>query len=465
MTLLETFAMPPTTVAMEGSSMKNTRRFTGAIALGATLALVVACTAPEGGEEQSPAAGDGGGTGAPSIEGVTIRMLSPGGAVGRVLTHAIEEFQAETGARVEYAELGTTEAIEQQILGLSSGSDDFDIVLVESGYTNAMIGGLEPLNERMAAEDVDPEAYIPATLDLFTQDDTVYAMPFRVGGRVFMYNKTLLAEAGYDAPPETAEEYLEVARAITEAGIADGNVGTLQQGNFLVTQWTPWLRSFGGEVLTEDLQCAAFNDENGVDATQFLVDLYRDATNPEAISWENDRLITEMQAGNAAMAVGFSGWFGEVIDPEVSQVVDDMAVAPNLPHGPNAEHGVTDLGGWGLGVNAASDDERREAAWQFAKFATTPENQLVWALEDGNAPTVSSVFESDEYRQLVPDADNMMNTFATGVRQRPPVDNYTEIEQVLARVLSQALIGDVTPEEALAAAEEEVNGMLGGDCG
>lgn len=440
--------------------MRNTRRSRRAGTLCAVFALVAACGSSPEPDETAEEGGE------PPIEDVNLRMLSPGGSTGRVLERVFAEFEAETGVTIESAELGTTEAIEQQVLGLSSESDQFDIVIVESGYTNAMVGGMEPLDDRIEADDVAVDEYIPAMLELFQEDGSTYALPFRVGGRVFMYNKAFLADAGYDSPPETSEEFLEIAQAVTESGDANGYSATLQQGNFLVTQWTPWLRSFGGDILSEDLQCAAFNDENGRDATQFLVDLYREhqVIPQQAISWENDALITDMQGGGSAMAIGFSGWFGEIINPEVSQVADDMAVAPNLPHGPNSETGVTDLGGWGLGINAASDDAKREAAWQFAKFATTPENQLLWAIEDGNAPTVASVFENEEYRELVPDADNMLNTYATGVRQRPPVSNYTEIEQVLARVLSQALVGDITVEDALNTAEEEVNGLLEGNC-
>lgn len=404
--------------------------------------------------------------GPPNFEGQTLRMIGAEGAAGRVLQIAIEEFEARTGATIQVAYIPTQDAINQQILSLGAGSADNDVSMIESGFLPGFIQGVEPLNDWIANDpDVDPSIYSQGMLNLFRAldgGDEIYALPFRVGGRIFIYNERLLNEAGYTEPPTTIEEVREIAEAVT----GDGNygyAGTLQQGNFLVTQWTPWLRSFGGDILDPAMQCAAFNDAAGQASLEWFVGLYRDGLMPpESIEFENDGLIREMQTGRVAMAVVFSGWLGPILDPETTQVEGEIRVGPNIPHGPGMSHGVTDLGGWGFAINRAS--ENKELAWEFIKFLASEEVQEWLALEHGNAPTVQAVFASPDFEAVSPDAANQRSTFETGARQRPPVEEYGEIQESLARNISQALIGDITPQQALERAEQDVNAVLGGNC-
>src|SRR5690606_7845647 len=74
---------------------------------------------------------------------------------------------------------------------------------------------LEPLDAYQAADPIeDFEGLSEGMRGGMPYQGKLYGIPFRHSTTALVYNETLLKEAGFDGPPETFAELLEMAKAI-----------------------------------------------------------------------------------------------------------------------------------------------------------------------------------------------------------------------------------------------------------
>ncbi|MEG0996771.1 MAG: extracellular solute-binding protein, partial [Clostridia bacterium] len=65
----------------------------------------------------------------------------------------------------------------------------------------AGVGVMEPLDDYIAKTGFALDDFVPAAVESCRMDGKLYAMPLNINFMGLYYNKTLLKEAGYDAPP------------------------------------------------------------------------------------------------------------------------------------------------------------------------------------------------------------------------------------------------------------------------
>jgi len=387
-----------------------------------------------------------------------IRVVVPEGGLSRAFTVAAREFEQTSDYAVEVLTYPYAEARQQQLLELASGTGALDAVLIDGEVWLAELHQhLDPIDERIDEDELSK--FVPSMPPMFQHDGATYALPFRVGGWVLIYRADLFEAAGIDQTPKTWDEFRAAAEALT-SGDVYGFMAPLAQTNFLVTQWIPFLWSFGGEILSPDWQSAAFNDTAGNDATAFLVSLYEDGlVPPGAIEADHDRVITAMQQGQAAMAITYSPYFLEMNDPEKSEYAGEFAVAGTLPYQPGTglQAGRSLLAGWGVGI--AQDSTKKDGAWALAEYLTRDDVQALLALEHGNSPTVAAIYQDERYLELYSSAREVLTALETA-STRPGVVEWSRIEETLALHLSEILTGRLSVPEGLAQAEAEVNDLL-----
>lgn len=387
----------------------------------------------------------------------SLSMIVSSGGSGDTFGSAAEMFTEETGIQVNVVDYPYAETRENQLLELSNNTGNIDIVMIDG---EIWLAELEEYLEPLDYADDEIDHLISSMVDIFRSDqDELYALPVRIGGWVLMYREDLFEEEGLEVP-ETWDEFLHIAQTLTKDGMY-GFAPAMGQTNYLTAQWLPFLRSFGAEILTEDQTSAAFNNEQGIKATQFFVELYTEhqVVPSGAITYEHDHVVTSIQQGESAMALTFSPNYLPMNDSESSLVADNMAVSPIIPYDPDSglDTGITEVSGWGFGI--AEMSENKEAAQKFIEFVTSDEIQLRMAMENNNAPTASAVYEHEEYLEQYPAAPEIAQALESA-RSRPGVENWTQIEDILAAELSAAINNIKTVEEALDEAEEAVNNLL-----
>ncbi|MEZ5862460.1 MAG: ABC transporter substrate-binding protein, partial [Geminicoccaceae bacterium] len=126
------------------------------------------------------------------------------------------DWQAENGVGIEWVTLDTGALHERLFRELQLPETTIDIAFfLNTHAVESVTTLLEPLNAHQAANPVeDIEDIFPGLRDAMTFNGELYGIPFRHASSCFHYNARLLEEKGIE-PPETMEELIEAARALT----------------------------------------------------------------------------------------------------------------------------------------------------------------------------------------------------------------------------------------------------------
>jgi ABC-type glycerol-3-phosphate transport system substrate-binding protein len=150
--------------------------------------------------------------------------------------------------------------------------DGFNMVGV---YENA--GIIEDLSNDIEMFDFWSE-FTPSVVDLAKVGDKVYGIPFRLKVYPTIINTELFEQAGLDPenPPTTWDDVLAAGKKIFKA--ENGSVVTAGASNFynqasMARTFDLLVQQDGGQLLDEDGN-PAFNDEHGMNALKFLIELY-----------------------------------------------------------------------------------------------------------------------------------------------------------------------------------------------
>ena len=107
--------------------------------------------------------------------------------------------------------------------------------------------------------------------------------------------------------------------------------------------------------------------------------------------------------------------------------------------------------------------ERVQAAWEFVKFMTSPEQVLRDSLDTSHMPTRASVAEMPEFQEFFdkyPGTEVFVENLQNVLKARPQIPQYPRISSALGQALVSAITGKATPQEALDQAAEQANGFL-----
>lgn len=139
------------------------------------------------------------------------------------MTQMIEKFNAENTDNIEIQMTVITDEYENQILLAYQGGTAPDLIGQSVTLKNFVdYGMLESLTSYIAADEEyqkvnDPYTHAYEGLNAMGDDIYWLASGMRSGVRI-EYNKDLLEKSGYTEIPTTMDEYIEMAKAITEAG-------------------------------------------------------------------------------------------------------------------------------------------------------------------------------------------------------------------------------------------------------
>ena len=156
---------------------------------------------------------DSGNSDTKSDKGESITFMAPDWAIPS--DDQLDEFTKETGIEVEVSEVGWDDIREKLATAATGNKNVADVVEVDWSWVGEFkaAGWLEPLK----ISDADKEDFL--TLDTFTVDDEILALPYSNDYRIAYYNKDQFAKAGINEAPKTYAEVLEDAKALKASGV------------------------------------------------------------------------------------------------------------------------------------------------------------------------------------------------------------------------------------------------------
>lgn len=293
-------------------------------------------------------------------------------------------FEEETGIKMNIEEVVAADHRDKLISTHRTGSSDWDILPQWASVVKEMAhnGWLMDLTDLITA-DFGPyiedmiggwRIFSPAKLV-----DRIYAFPTAAGGPCMMWNKALLEEAGLDPEkpltwhntPWSINEWVEYMKACTFEKDGVQYYGSLDNwGDQFDYVYTAYIQMFGGEILdlTQNPPWGepVLNEEPGVEALQFMVDLLHKhkCVDPAsmAANWCMD-IMPPFFDGRIAFISSWLFIYAVANMPEESKIVGQVGVAPN----PAAVTSATSDGTEYHAVSAYAPNGL-ENAWEFLRF-------------------------------------------------------------------------------------------------
>ena len=257
-------------------------------------------------------------------------------------------------------------------------------------------------------------------------DGKQLGVPAQRSARFLFYNQTWAHELGFASPPDTAEAFRQQACAANASFRTDDNLQNDGYGGWIVNpDWQTtysWMLAFDGSVVNGSLY--GFRTDPNQAALQFLKGLYDDHC-----AWlSTEPTPFDSFAGRSALFV--SGDLAEVpmATESMSRLnnTDEWRLVP-FP-GTIGSVLVTYGPSYSL-LN--STPEKQLAAWLFARWLLSPENQIQWVEATGLFPLLTSVMDSiGQYRTASPQWDEAVAhlSLAQGV---PQLASWRKVRYVL----------------------------------
>jgi sorbitol/mannitol transport system substrate-binding protein len=377
----------------------------------------------------SGCSGAGGGGGQASGEDVTLTLATVNNPQMKDMEELKGTFEkANPDIKVKFIQMEENDLRDAVTKDVATKSGQYDIVTVGAYEVPiwAKNGWLSDLTPAAAdAEDYDVDDLFPPVRDALTVDDKLYALPFYGESSFLMYNKDMFTAAGLTMPDRpTWDEVAALARQLNSDSV-DGICLRGKPGwGELFASLTTVVQTFGGNWYDEDWN-ATVNAPEFEEATQFYVDLMKDAGEADPVSTGFTECLNNFSQGKSAIWYDATSAAGTVEDPEASAVAGKVGYV-HAPVMETEESGW--LWSWNLGIPETS--KKKDAAEKFITWATSKEyaklvgTELGWSRVPPGAR--SSTYELPEYQEaaaafapITQDIMNSINARQPGVNPQP----------------------------------------------
>lgn len=321
-------------------------------------------------------------------EGESIRVLLANHMWTSAITPYLDEFTALTGIQVNVEEYAEDQLSQKLAIELASMSSDLDVFMTRPLQEIKQFiknGWLYDISELIADPSMQADDYIPSALEIYKSGDGVFGVPLITERQILYYRADLFEAAGL-AVPTTFAELEACAAALTDRD--NNQYGIVSRGltAAAVTQFSGYLRGFGGDFLDADGNASIATPE-AIEALTYYGDLLRNYGPPgvESMHWQQCAAVYSQ--GNIAMYTDADSLFNNVVNAEDSKVVDVTGYAV-MPGG--APYNVTS---WGLSIGAFT--QKAGAASEFIKWAAG--HDMVFTTQRNGVPGArASVWDDPE---------------------------------------------------------------------
>src|SRR5258708_3498712 len=366
------------------------------------------------------------------------------------------------GFDVEWVEFPYDDLHTKLIQGGQSKASDFDLLMMDDPWVPqfASSGWLEDMSKMGFAPDND---LVKATVDVGYWPPAsgpripgigpdvkpeLYALSIIGDTQIFFYRKDLIKDA-----PKTSDDINKIASTMADKSkktyaLAMRGV----TGNPIVTEWFPYLYSFGGSIF-DDKWKPIFNGPEGQAALKEFLDLMQ--YEPDGVAaFDSAEQGTCYLQGQCLMNIEWTGWIQAAEDPAQSKIVGKTGWTTT----PGKVRKASQLGTWIMGINSNSTHKAESLA--FMKWFTGVDAQRELAKRSG-VPVRTSVYTDKtldaQYPWLPVILDALNNSVA-----RPRTPDWSEVESTLGEHLNNAVTGKEKPQEALDNAAADITKLLAG---
>jgi multiple sugar transport system substrate-binding protein len=387
---------------------------------------------------------------------VKIRYWTILGSVdGIVMNDLVKKFSDENPDIAVESLQGLTDFVQKmQASGISGTAPD--VALVRHTYIGPfadknILSPLDPAELQTAgikAEDYDP------TVWKFTQyQDKQYTIPLDIHCHAMVYNKKILTDNGLQVPT-THDEWLAAVKKVTTGDTLGYNTFALGRGAAEFMTWYIYgiWKQYGVDMISADGKKAAFNTPECIAATKWMKEMQASG-NPK------NAPTTDLQRTGKVATWPDGPWISTLyFDKTKAPAADDIDVAPLPQHDPNKKAVWGQSHQFALPKQPNANPDQRAAALKFVLWIG--QHSVDWA-KAGQVPA------HNKARDEALKSDNIflkkLQTWASELPYVAFMPPHPKLLQVMPRIAANVegtMLADLTVEDALKKAEDEVNGIL-----
>ncbi|MCL6547550.1 MAG: extracellular solute-binding protein [Alicyclobacillus sp.] len=277
-----------------------------------------------------------------------------------------------------------------------------------------------------------------------------YGLPLDTNTKVLFSNTALLAKHGIQHPPKTMAEFLADIKKVSGGSGKNKVYGYTVPGTDL-WQLLPWIKSFGGSVLSPDLKKADgyLNSPKTIQAITTLVNL------------EKHGYINGMLPGATGDMDGLAKGEYAFIDegpwdvPALAKEYPKFKYQTSLfPAG--AGGSIQVVGGEDIGI-FNTDTAHEQAAWEFEKFMLSTYAQT--KMQTVGQMSVLKVLPASKSLKGLSYLNIFRKQLETAA-SRPSIPNYQQVDNAISNAVAQAAQGKLSVKDALNQAVQQIDPLL-----
>ncbi len=330
-----------------------------------------------------------------------------------------------------------------------------DVVQLFYGWLNDYVEAelIQPLPaDTFPAAQIDAEFF--PMVQAMKDGDAYWALPTAVRSLALFYNERLLEEAGLDGPPETLDEMMAAAAAMTKTDAA-GNITQVGITAGMTAQDHHWwreglVRQNGGEPYVDDYRTVNYDSDAGVAALEFYTNMFLGDPPVTAIGFM-DEPQAAFKAGRAGMHIDGSFRIGSLADQRgLNWGVTEL---PANSDGMRSNYSSY----WVNAITTKAEGERYEASVKFMEYITSDEAMQIWLDVVGELPAKPSVGLTEENAN-----DDTFGPFIRGLAYANTTKfaNESGQRQLMVEMVERIQLEGMAPAESLAIAAEAEQQLL-----
>jgi sn-glycerol 3-phosphate transport system substrate-binding protein len=369
---------------------------------------------------------------------------------GEAMQQLIDDFNAsQEDIFVENQFQGTYEETAQKLATSLTANEVPELVVLSEITWNRFYlnDSLEPLSSYFSGGDPDPGDYVEQLIGEGTREGEIWWAPFARSTPLFYYNRDMFAQAGLpDRGPSTWDELREWGRDLIRLNGNPKAHAFTNAANYNAWYFQGNVWQWRGNYSDEDFNIL-ITEGPAVEAGEFVRRLVHD----DQMAYMAEDQSRDFANGLAATTEQSTGALGGITDTAQFEVGTAM-----LPEQGNFG---CPTGGAGLAILAAAPDERKQAAFEFIKFAARPENVAFWSTATGYVPVTKSAQESAEMQSYFEENPN----FKVAVDQLPKTQTQDSARTLIPNgdpTIGQGLERILVGNEPAQGVFQEVAGQL-----
>lgn len=403
--------------------------------------------------------------GARRFQGTTLNVSTFSAAYPKLLQQWLPEFEALSGAKVNFDAPSFPVYNQRADLELSTKGSAYDVVNVTFIYSSRWIdsGWLTPLDEFIAS----PQ-HTPADWDLNDflsgarapetgRDGKLYGIPWTAEALLSVSSRFDLVQQAGLAFPDTTDDLVKVLRAVNRKERVAGFVSDSHYG------WTfvPYLHAFGGDVFRKapDDLFPTLDTPEAVAAADYYANLIREFGPDGAITYQPDQVTQALKLGRVNFSDAGQLHLAQLGDAATSKTLKTVKFG-FVPKGPAGRFPGTAV--HGLGIPAGS--RNKEAAWAFIQWALSKQTTRRAVAAGYGSPARRSDIDSPEFRsrqringsdlaQL--SLDSISQAERTGHMKYRTVSVYPQVDQQLNKAIALIASGQANARQAMQQAQAQ----------